>query len=152
MRNLSLGCAALLWIVLLWCAAHAITPLVRGGYALMAAGIAVTLFAGFSFASWHVQARPGAQDSLTQIHISMLLLAREATLARMAPAWCAPVFVGGVMIGWWVYAERSHVVAFVVWTAMVGGWIATLLGGRTIAREFNARRVRLERVLRDLDA
>lgn len=152
MRQLSLGCAALLWIVLLWCAAHGITPLVRGGYALMATGTAVMLFAGFSFASWKVQARPGAKDSLTQIHTSLALLAREATLARTAPAWCAPTFVGGLMIGWWVYAERSHVVAIVVWTAMVAGWIATLLGGSTIAREFDARRAGLERVLSDLEA
>jgi len=152
LRNLSLGCAAVLWVVLIWFAAHAITPLVRGGYALMAAGTAVMLFAGFSSASWKVQARPGARDSVTQIHTSVVLLAREATLARTAPAWCAPVFVGGLMIGWWVYAERSHVVAIVVWTAMVVGWLATLVGGSTMAREFDTRRAQLERVLGDLEA
>ena len=38
LRNLSLGAAAVLWVVLIWCAAHGIAPLVRGGYALMAAG------------------------------------------------------------------------------------------------------------------
>ena len=85
-RNLSLGCAALLWIVLLWCAAHGITPLVRGGYALMAAGVAVLLFVEFSYASWNVQARPGPRDSLTQIHTTIVMLARQATLARTAPA------------------------------------------------------------------
>lgn len=152
LRNLSLGSAALLWVALVWCAAHGITPLVRGGYALMAAGTAVMLFAGFSFASWKVQARPGAQDSLSQIHTSVVLLAREAMLARTAPCWCAPVFVGGLMIGWWVYAERSHVVAGVVWTAMVAGWMATLFGGAAMAREYDARRAQLERVISDLEA
>jgi len=152
LRNLSLGAAAVLWVVLIWCAAHGIAPLVRGGYALMAAGTAVMLFAGFSFAAWKVQARPGAQDSSTQLHTSVVLLAREARLARTAAAWCAPVFVGGLMIGWWVYAERSHVVASVVWTAMVAGWMATLLGGRTMAREYDVRRGQLERVLSDLEA
>jgi hypothetical protein len=118
----------------------------------MAAGTAVMLFAGFAFASWKVQGRPGANDSLTQIHTSAVLLAREAMLARMAAAWCAPIFMGGLMIGWWVYAERSHVVATVVWTAMVAGWMATLLGGRTVAHAYDVRRAQLERVIADLEA
>ncbi len=141
-RNLSLGCAALLWIVLLWCAAHGITPLVRGGYALMAAGIAVLLFVEFSYASWNVQARPGPRDSLTQIHTTIVMLARQATLARTAPLWCAPIFIGAVLVGSWVYTERSHVVASIIWAPTAAGWLATVWGGSAAARQFDARRAR----------
>jgi hypothetical protein len=151
-RNASLGTAAVLWVALIWCAAHGITPLVRGGYALMAVGIAVILFAEFAVLSWRFQARPGPSDSLTQIQTSITMLARQATLSRTALVWCAPIFIGGLMIAWWVYAERSHTSATVIAAAVVAGCAATLWGGSRMAREYDVRRAQLERVLRDLEA
>ena len=40
---------ALLCPALLWCAAYGITPLVRGGYALMAAGTAILVSTGWMY-------------------------------------------------------------------------------------------------------
>ena len=51
---------AVLCPVLLWCAAYGITPLVRGGYALMAAGTAILVYAEWAYLEWCRQARPGS--------------------------------------------------------------------------------------------
>src|SRR5688500_15304492 len=50
---------AVLCPALLWCAAFGRTPLVRGGYALMAAGTAVLAFAEWMYLDWSWRALPG---------------------------------------------------------------------------------------------
>lgn len=151
-RLSSIGLASLLWIVLLWCSANGVTPVVRGGYALMAAGIAVMLFAQFAYASWSDQAQPGPSDSLTQIRTGIFMLRRQGALVRSAPAWCAPIFVGAGLVGWWIYAERSHLGAVALWLAVATGWFLSVVGGNYAGRELDARRSRLEQVLTDLHA
>ena len=48
---------------LLWFAAYGRTPLVRGGYSLMAMGTAMMLFAKWLHRTWSRQALPGAADT-----------------------------------------------------------------------------------------
>lgn len=145
-----IGGAAILWPILLWCAAHGVTPAVRGGYALMAAGVAVMLFAEFVYSSWSRKARPGADDSLTQLGTTIGLLKLQAALLRSAAAWCAPVFLGAGLIGWWIFAQRSHAAAFVFWGFVAAAWLLSAIYCRQKGRELDARRSRLEGVLNDL--
>jgi hypothetical protein len=149
-RRAALGCAAVLWAILLWSAAHGITPLVRGGYALMAAGVAVMLFAESAYASWTQQARPGLSDALTQLATTAAMLRRQATLMRTAAAWCAPIFIGGGLIGWWLYTERSHAGGVALWLIVAAGWLLSVVGGRSRGRDLDRRRARLEQLLGDL--
>jgi hypothetical protein len=149
---LSLGCAALLWSILLWCAANAVTPVVRGGYALMAAGVAVMLFAEFAYSFWDRKAQPGASDSLTQVGTSIGLLRLQAGLMRLAAVWGAPIFVGAGLVGWWIYSERSHTAALAFWVLVAAAWLLSAVMGRRKSRDLDARRSRLELVLDDLRA
>src|ERR1700730_2994349 len=89
-RLAALTAVALLCPALLWFAAYGKTPLVRGGYALMAAGTAVVLFAEWMYLSWAQQALPGPADARSQLQKTALLLSRQASLFRTAPLWCAP--------------------------------------------------------------
>jgi hypothetical protein len=147
---LSLGCIALLWPILLWCAANAVTPVVRGGYALMAAGVAVMLFAEFVYSLWDRRSQPGPSDSLTQIGANIGLLRLQSGLMRSAAAWCAPVFLGAGLVGWWIYSQRSHAVALAFWAAVGAAWLLSAIMGQRKSRDLDARRSRLEQVLDDL--
>ena len=80
--------------ILLWFAAIAKTPLVREGYALMAAGVAIGLSVSWLFASWSRQALPGPVDTRSQLQKAAFLLSREASLARASFLWTAPVLSG----------------------------------------------------------
>jgi hypothetical protein len=142
--------AALLFVALLWCAAHGVTPVVRGGYALMAAGLAMLLFAEYAYASWEWGRRPGPQDSMSQIRTSIALLTRQAHLMRSAAVWCGPIFIGAALVAWWIYAERSRTTAVGVWVSVAFGWAMGAAAGRYRARELDARRSRLEQVHTDL--
>src|SRR5687767_9246253 len=68
LRIASVFAVAVLCPVLLWCAAFGRTPLVRGGYALMAAGTAVLVFAEWMYLDWSRQALPGPADARSQLH------------------------------------------------------------------------------------
>jgi hypothetical protein len=149
-RVVALGCAAILWPTLLWCAAHGVTPAVRGGYALMAAGVPVMLFAELAYSSWARKARPSTFDSITQVETCIVLLGHQARLMRSAAGWCAPIFLGAGLIGWWIYAERSHAGAIALWAVVAAVWVLSALAGSRKGRDLDARRSRLEQVLRDL--
>src|SRR6476659_6363930 len=83
LRALALTALAILCPVLIWCAAHGVTPIVRGGYALMATGAAVVGFAEWIYLSWSRQAQPSAVDAQSQLHTTAVMLRRLAVLMRM---------------------------------------------------------------------
>ena len=65
---------AVLCPVLLWCAAYGKTPLVRAGYALMAAGAAVMVFAEWMYLAWSREGLPGSANAQFQLQRASFLL------------------------------------------------------------------------------
>jgi hypothetical protein len=143
---------ALLCPVLLWCAAYGITPLVRGGYALMAAGTAILVSTGWMYSAWARQALPGPADSRSQLQKNAFLLARQATLMRTSPLWCAPVFMGTALIGTWVFQQRSAAGGYLLWALIAAAWVMMSAAGLSAARKLDERRARMERLLSDLSS
>ena len=70
---------------LLWAAAHGVTPLVRGAYALMAGGVAVLVFAEWMYLDWSRRALPGPADARSQLQASAFMLDRQIRITA-APA------------------------------------------------------------------
>ena len=136
---------------LLCCAAFGKTPMVRAGYALMAAGVAITLFAGWLFASWSRQALPGPVDTRSQLQKAAFLLSRQASLARTSSLWAAPVFLGGALIGLWAYQQRGLLHASVLWVTFAFAWLILSLGGVKKAKASEKKKARMEELLSELD-
>ncbi len=141
---------ALLCPALLWCAAYGITPMVRGGYAVMAVGTAILVATGWTFAAWTRQALPGPADARSQLQIGAFLLSRQATLMMMAPLCCAPIFMGTALIGTWIYQQRSATEGYLLWALVAVAWLIVSVGGIATGRKLDERRVRMERLLSDL--
>jgi hypothetical protein len=136
--------------MMLWAAAHGVTPLVRGAYALMAAGGAVIVFAEWMYLEWSRQALPGPADARSQLQQTAFMLSRQVMLMNTAPIWSSPVFIGVALIGVWLYRERTHAEAFVVWTLAAAGWLAIVLGTVAVRPRLNERRQEMERLLGEL--
>ncbi len=141
---------AVLCPALLWCAAYGITPLVRGGYALMAAGTAILVSVGWMYAAWARQALPGPADARSQLQKSAFLLSRQANLMRTAPLWCAPIFMGTALVATWIYQQRSATEGYLLWALIAAAWFTVSVGGISTGRRLDERRVRMERLLNDL--
>ena len=141
---------ALFCPVLLWCAAYGVTPLVRGGYALMAAGAAILVYAEWTYLEWFRQARPGPADARSQLQKTAFLVSRQATLLRTAALWSAPVFIGTAMIGLWLYRQRSPIGGSLLWTGLGAAWLLLVAGGLSKGRALDRRRTRMEQLLNDL--
>jgi hypothetical protein len=141
---------ALLCPALLWCAAYGTTPLVRGGYALMAAGTAILVSTGWIYSAWSRQALPGPADARSQLQKSAFLLSRQANLMRAASLCCAPIFVGTALIGTWIYQERSAAEGYLLWALVAGAWFIVWKRGISSGRKLDEQRVRMERLLSDL--
>lgn len=136
--------------LLFFCAATGKTPVVRAGYALMAAGLAIAVSADWLFASWSRQALPGPVDARSQLQKAAFLLSRQASLAKTAALWAAPVFLGVALIGLWGYLERGHLQGYVIWVTLALAWLGVSLGGRRKARNAEIMKARMEELLRDL--
>ena len=149
-RVVSVLALAVLCPALLWCAAYGITPLVRGGYALMAAGTAVLVSTEWIYLAWSRQTLPGPADARSQLQKTAFVLARQARLMRTAALWCAPVFMGTALIGVWLFQERSQAEGYMLWAIVGMGWGIVLLGGAATGRKIDRRRVRIEQLLSDL--
>ena len=141
---------ALFCPVLLWFAAYGISPLVRGGYALMAVGTAVVVVAEWIYLMWSRLALPGPADARSELQKGTFLLSRQASLARTAALWFAPIFIGTVLIGLWIYQQRSAAGGSLVWAIIGVCWVAVSLGGMSIGAKLDERRHRMERLLADL--
>jgi hypothetical protein len=149
-RLIALTAVALLCPALLWFAAHGKTPLVRGGYALMALGTSLILFAEWMHRTWSRQALPGPADARSQLQKTALSLSRQASLFRTEPLWCAPVFVGATLIGAWLYQERSTTEALLLWATIGVGWLMSAVSGFSRGKKLDNRQSRIEQVLSDL--
>jgi hypothetical protein len=141
---------AVLCPVLVWGAAFGISPLVRGGYGLMAVGTALLVATEWMYLAWSREALPGPADTRSQLQKSAFLLSRQAGLMRMAPLWCAPIFIGTGLIGLWLYQQRSPTGGSLLWAALAAGWIAASLGGVSTGTKLDDRRRHMERLLTDL--
>ena len=141
---------AFLLPMMLWSAAYGVTPLVRGAYALMAAGGAVIVFAEWTYLEWSRQLLPGPADARSQLQKAAFMLARQVMLMNTAPIWSSPVFIGVALIGVWLFRERTHAEAFVVWTITTAGWVATALGTVAVRARLNERKQQMERLLGEL--
>jgi hypothetical protein len=141
---------AVLCPVLVWGAAYGISPLVRGGYGLMAVGTALLVATEWMYLTWSRQALPGPADARSQLQTSAFLLSRQASLMRTAPLWCAPIFIGTGLIGLWLYQQRSATGGSLLWAAIVTAWIVASVGGVSTATKLHERRRRMERLLTDL--
>lgn len=146
----SLSALACLLPAILWATAHGVTPLVRGAYALMAVGSAMVVLAEWMYLDWSRRALPGPADARSQLQRTAFMLARQVRLMRTAPLWSSPIFVGVAMIGLWLYRERSHSEAFVLWTITAAGWLAAWLGTVSARSKLNERRLQMERLLSEL--
>ena len=149
-RLAALTAMALLCPALLWFAAYGKTPLVRGGYALMALGTSLILFAEWMHRTWSRQAWPGPADARSQLQKTALSLSRQASLFRTAALWCAPVFVGASLIGAWLYQERSSAEAYLLWASIGVGWLISAVTGLSKGKKLDSRQSRIEQVLSDL--
>lgn len=149
-RILSVIAMALLCPVLVWYAAHGVTPLVRGGYALMAAGSAILVYAEWTYLAWFRQGRPGPADARSQLQRTAFLVARQANLLKTAALWSAPVFVGTAMIGLWLFQQRSRVGGSLLWAGLGAGWVLMAVGGLSKSKALDRRRSRMEQLLNDL--
>ena len=149
-RVVSLAAVALLCPILVWCAVHGVTPLVRMGYVFMAAGVVIMITAEWIYITWSREALPGPVDTRSQLQRSAFLLERQAHLLRTAPIWSAPVFVGAVIIASWVFRERSHAEAYLLWFIVAAAWFGAGFLARSKWARLDAERKRLERFLADL--
>jgi hypothetical protein len=140
----------LLCPALLWCAAYGTHPLVRGGYALMAAGTAILVSTGWVYSAWSRQALPGPVDSRSQLQTSALFLSRQADLMRKTRLYCAPIFIGTALIATWVYQQRSASEAYGLWACVAMAWLVVSVRGTWSANKLQERKVRVERLLADL--
>jgi hypothetical protein len=129
---------------------HGITPLVRGGYALMAAGAAILVYAEWTYLEWFQQGRPGPLTRARNCSETAFLVSRQATLLRTSPLWSAPVFIGTAMIGLWLYQQRSQVFGSLLWAGLGAAWMLMVAGGLWKGRALDRRRSRMEQLLKDL--
>ncbi len=132
---------------MLWAASYGVTPLVRAAYALMAAGSAVVVFAEWMYLDWARRALPGPVDACSQLQRTAFMLARQIVVMKTAPIWTSPIFVGVAMIGIWLYQDRAHSEAFVLWAFTGAGWLAAWLGTVSAGSRLNARRLQMEQLL-----
>jgi len=136
--------------LLLWAAAHGVTPLVRGAYALMAAGAAAMVAAEWMYLDWSTQGLPGPVDARSQLQTTAFMLTRQIRLLQTAPFWTSPLFAGAILIGVWMYGARTHAGAILVWTLTAAGWIGGALRTTRTRSRLSETKLEMERLLRDL--
>ncbi|HZB24522.1 MAG TPA: hypothetical protein VE379_00220 [Vicinamibacterales bacterium] len=142
----SLG-LVLLCPALFWCAAYGIAPLVRAGFALMAAGTAVLIFAEWRYSSWSRGTLPGGGDIRAHLWANASLLREQARLMKTAPLWCAPVFIGAVFLAVWIHQERSEPQSWALTTAVAAAWVTGSAACRSQGQRLEQRRRELEQLL-----
>lgn len=136
--------------VLVWAAAHGVTPLVRGAYALMAVGSAAIAAAEWMYLDWSRQALPRSIDARSQLQMTSFLLARQATLMKTAPIWSSPVFIGVALVGVWQFTSGAHSAALLVWAIAATGWAGAAWATQSTFVRLRERRAHLEQLLGDL--
>jgi hypothetical protein len=136
--------------VLIWAAAHGVAPVVRGAYALMAAGCFAGLVAEWLYLDWSRRALPGPDDTRSQLQKTALMLECQVWLARTGALWTSPVFVGVGLICVWLYRERTVAGAVSLCALDIAAWIGVgMLASRAVAALGRQKR-ELDEVLADL--
>ena len=141
----------ILFPLLVYSAAFGKTPIVRAGYALMAAGIAISLFAFWVSANWSRQALPGSADMRSQLQRAAFLLSRQASLASTSPVWVSPVFIGAALIWVWILEQNGSAPGLVGWTLLVIVWLTIVVCCIKKARAFAKKKARMEELLAELE-
>jgi hypothetical protein len=136
--------------VVLWAAAHGVTPLVRVAYALMAVGCVAGLVAEWLYLDWSRRALPGPDDTRSQLHRSAFLVDCQLWLARTGALWSAPVFIGIVLICVWLYRERTTASAVALFALDLAAWIGAGVFTLRAAATLGRRKRHLDDVLADL--
>jgi hypothetical protein len=146
------GAAAMVSLVpiLIWAAAYGVEPLIRGAYSLMAAGCVAGVVAEWLFLSWSRRALPQPHDTRSQLQRTILMLDFQAWLARTGALWSSPVFIGFLLIGVWLYRERTAVGAVGLSVLAIAIWLGTGLLSVRAAAELARRRRELEGMLAGL--
>ena len=146
------GVAAMVSLVpfLIWATAYGVTPLIRIAYALMAVGCAAGVVAQWLYLAWSHRALPGPDDTRSQLQKTAFMLDCQVWLAKTAPLWSSPVFVGVLLICVWLYRERTLASALTIGTLDVTAWISVGVGVGHAAAELGRRRQRLDEALADL--
>jgi hypothetical protein len=144
-----LGLACLLPATM-WAAVYGVSPIVRGAYALMAVGTAALVAAEWVYLEWSRRALPGPADARSQLQTTAFMLGRQIMLTKAAPILTLPIFTGALLIGAWLYGNRTHEAAFGVWTIVVVGWLLMAWGTMSLHSRLNERRLHIERVLSEL--
>lgn len=137
--------------LLVWAAAHGVTPLVRGAYALMAVGSAAIAAAEWMYLDWSRQALPRPIDTRSQLRLTTFQLARQTTLMKAAPIWASPVFIGVALIGVWQFTSGARTAALLVWAIAATGVVAAGWATQSTFVRLRERRAHLERLLADLE-
>jgi len=151
-RILLASALLLLCPVLLWAAAHGRVPLIRGAYALMAAGVGIGVFAEWVWLRWSRLVAPGPVDMRSQVRTIVSVLASQSQLLRAALFWCAPIFAGAGMIAYWI-AQAVSVTEGVALAVGIGvAWTIAAAKSRAKARAIDEQRSRFEQVLAELSA
>ena len=60
------------------------------------------------------------------------------------------MFIGGLLIGAWVYFERSHSGGYFLWATIVAAWFMSAVGGISKGKKLDMLRSRMEQLLSDL--
>lgn len=136
--------------VLLWAAAHGITPLIRGAYALMAAGSVALLVAEWLYLDWSRRALPGPADTRSQLQKTAFMLECQFRLARTAAFWSSPVFIGVMLICVWLYRERTVAGAVTLFALDIAAWAGGGMLAALAAAALGRQRRELEAMLADL--
>jgi hypothetical protein len=134
----------------MWAAVYGATPLVRAAYALMTVGTALLVAAEWMYLEWSRRALPGPADARSQLQTIAFMIGRQIMLTAAAPILTAPIFVGAVMIGAWLYRERTHEAAIGIWTIVGACWSLMAWGVASLRAKLIERRLHTERILSEL--
>jgi hypothetical protein len=116
----------------------------------MAVGSAFVAAAEWVYLDWSRQALPGPVDTRSQLQKSAFMLARQTRLMRTAMLWSAPIFAGVALVGVWLYQERTHVEAMLIWSVTAAGWLTLAVRTVMVSRRLHAQKTALEHALEEL--
>jgi len=146
------GVVALTLLVpfLVWAAVYGVSPLVRGAYALMAAGCVAGVVAEWLYLDWSRRALPGPDDTRSHLQRTAFMLDCQIRLARTAVLWSSPVFIGAGLISVWLYRERTVAGAMALCALNIAAWIGSYVVASRYGAALDDRRRQLEAALADL--
>ena len=150
MRSVGLTAMLVMVPVLVWAAAYGVAPIIRAAYSLMAVGCAAAVGAEWLYLGCSRQALPGPRDTRSQLQQTAFMLDCQIWLWRTAAVWSAPIFIGVLLIGVWLYRERTIGAAVAVCVPSLAAWIVVAVAAARASTQFGRRRQQLKAALADL--